>query len=142
MTQTPKHRLRLKALAVLLAIAAAPLAANAWTNKPVKVIVPAPPGGTMDVTARILAEAIAAEIGQPVIVENRPGAGGAIGVQALQRRAARRPDHHGHREQHPDRDPAGDEDQLRSAQGREAGDDGRPLHHGAGGSRQPRRPMT
>ena len=83
MTQTPKHRLRLNALAVLLAIAAAPLAANAWTNKPVKVIVPAPPGGTMDVTARILAEAIATEIGQPVIVENRPGAGGAIGVQAL-----------------------------------------------------------
>ena len=83
MAQTPKHRLRLKALAVLLAIAAAPLAANAWTNKPVRIIVPAPPGGTMDLTARILAEAISTEIGQPVIVENKPGAGGAIGVQAL-----------------------------------------------------------
>ena len=83
MTQTPKHRLRLKALAVLMSIAAAPLAANAWTNKPVKLIVPAPPGGTMDVTARILAEAISTEIGQPVIVENKPGAGGAIAVQAL-----------------------------------------------------------
>jgi tripartite-type tricarboxylate transporter receptor subunit TctC len=83
MTQTPKHRLRLKALAAALAIAAAPLAANAWTNKPVKVIVPAPPGGTMDLTARILAEAISTEIGQPVIVENKPGAGGAIAVQAL-----------------------------------------------------------
>ena len=43
MTQTLKHRLRLKALAVLIAIAATPLAANAWTNKPVKMIVPAPP---------------------------------------------------------------------------------------------------
>ena len=77
------HRARLKLLAAALAIAAAPLAANAWTNKPVKVIVPAPPGGTMDVTARILAEALQTEIGQPVIVENRPGAGGAIAVQAL-----------------------------------------------------------
>ena len=83
MTQTPTCRSRLKLLAAALAIAAAPLAANAWTHKPVKIIVPAPPGGTMDLTARILAEAISAEIGQPVIVENKPGAGGAIGVQAL-----------------------------------------------------------
>jgi len=83
MHKTPKHRLRLKALAALLAIAAAPLAANAWTNKPVKVLVPAPAGGTMDIVARILAESISSEIGQPVIVENKPGAGGAIAVQAL-----------------------------------------------------------
>lgn len=73
----------LKLLAAALAIAAAPLAANAWTDKPVKIVVPAPPGGTIDVLARMLAEAIQTEIGQPVIVENRPGAGGAIGVQAL-----------------------------------------------------------
>ena len=83
MTKTPKFRFRLKALAAMLAIAAAPLAANAWTNKPVKMLVPAPPGGTMDIVARILAESISAEIGQPVIVENKPGAGGAIAVQAL-----------------------------------------------------------
>jgi len=83
MHKSPKHRLRLKALAALLAIAAAPLAANAWTNKPVKVLVPAPAGGTMDIVARILAESISSEIGQPVIVENKPGAGGAIAVQAL-----------------------------------------------------------
>jgi tripartite-type tricarboxylate transporter receptor subunit TctC len=83
MTKTPKHRFRLKALAAMLAIAAAPLAANAWTNKPVKMIVPAPAGGTMDVVARILAESISSEIGQPVIVDNKPGAGGAIAVQAL-----------------------------------------------------------
>ena len=43
MMKTPKLRFRLKALAAMLAIAAAPLAANAWTNKPVKMIVPAPP---------------------------------------------------------------------------------------------------
>jgi len=69
-------------LAAVLTLATAPLA-QAWTHKPVKLIVPAPAGGTMDVVARILAESIAAEIGQPVIVENKPGAGGAIAVQAL-----------------------------------------------------------
>jgi len=55
----------------------------AWTNKPVKVLVPAPAGGTMDIVARILGDQIGAEIGQPVIIDNRPGAGGALGVQAL-----------------------------------------------------------
>lgn len=59
------------------------LPAAAWTDKPVKMIVPAPAGGTMDVVARILAEQISADIGQPVIIENKPGAGGAIGVQAM-----------------------------------------------------------
>ena len=83
MTPTPGLRGRLRALAALLTIAAAPLAANAWTAKPVTLLVPAPAGGTMDIVARILAESIAAEIGQPVIVENKPGAGGAIAVAAL-----------------------------------------------------------
>jgi tripartite-type tricarboxylate transporter receptor subunit TctC len=82
MQKTPKHRLRLKALVALVAVAAAPLA-NAWTDKPVKILVPAPPGGTADIVARVVAEALSSEIGQPVIVENRPGAGGAIAVQAL-----------------------------------------------------------
>jgi len=66
-----------------MALAVAPLLAHAWTQKPVRVVVPAPAGGTMDAVARILSEAISAEIGQPVIVDNKPGAGGAIGVQAL-----------------------------------------------------------
>ncbi len=58
-------------------------AAMAWTDKPVRMIVPAPAGGTMDVVARILADQIAADIGQPVMVDNKPGAGGAIAVKAL-----------------------------------------------------------
>ncbi len=68
-------------VAVLTAVMA-PLA-MAWTDKPVKMIVPAPAGGTMDVVARILADQLSADIGQPVVVDNKPGAGGAIAVQAM-----------------------------------------------------------
>ena len=57
--------------------------ASAWTDKPVKLVVPAPPGGTADTAARIVAEKVSANIRQPVIVENKPGGGGAIGVQAV-----------------------------------------------------------
>lgn len=55
----------------------------AWTNRPVRFIVPAPAGGTMDIVARLLADQVGADIGQPVIVDNKPGAGGAIAVAAL-----------------------------------------------------------
>ncbi|HSW04045.1 tripartite tricarboxylate transporter substrate binding protein [Aquabacterium sp.] len=72
----------LRFAAAVVALAAAPLA-MAWTDKPVKMVVPAPAGGTMDVVARILAEQISQDIGQPVIVDNKPGAGGAIAVQAM-----------------------------------------------------------
>lgn len=57
--------------------------AMAWTDKTVRVVVPAPVGGTMDVVARIVGEQLAADIGRPVVVDNRPGAGGGIGAQAL-----------------------------------------------------------
>lgn len=76
-----KHFARRTLLALCAALALP--SAFAWTDKPVKIVVPAPAGGTMDVAARIVAEALAREIHQPVIVDNRPGAGGGIGVQAL-----------------------------------------------------------
>ena len=72
-----------RALLALCAALVLPASAFAWTDKPVKIVVPAPPGGTMDVAARIVGEALSKEIHQPVIIENRPGAGGGIGVQAL-----------------------------------------------------------
>lgn len=72
--------LRRAAAAALVALA---LPAMAWTDKPVKLLVPAPAGGTMDVIARLVADQLAADLGQPVIVDNRPGAGGGIAVQAL-----------------------------------------------------------
>jgi tripartite-type tricarboxylate transporter receptor subunit TctC len=57
--------------------------AYAWTSRPVRVIAPAPPGGTIDMVARIFGAQLSASIGQPVVIENRPGAGGVIGVQAM-----------------------------------------------------------
>jgi len=75
----------LRTAAALALGAACALAAPAWAfnGKPVKMIVPAPAGGTMDIVARMLAEQLSANWGQPVIVENKPGAGGGIAVQAL-----------------------------------------------------------
>lgn len=82
MTKTLKSPLKPRLLLAALALLTAPLA-MAWTDKPVKMIVPAPAGGTMDVVARILADQLSADIGQPVVVDNKPGAGGAIAVQAM-----------------------------------------------------------
>ena len=71
-----------KALLALLGAACVP-AALAWTDKPVKLLVPAPAGGTIDVIARMMADQLTADTGQILVVENKPGAGGAIAVQAL-----------------------------------------------------------
>ncbi len=82
MKNTPRILALPRLLLLALAALAAPLA-MAWTDKPAKMIVPAPAGGTMDAVARILADQLSADIGQPVIVDNKPGAGGAIAVQAM-----------------------------------------------------------
>jgi tripartite-type tricarboxylate transporter receptor subunit TctC len=55
----------------------------AQTDKPIRMLVPAPAGGTMDVVARIVADQLSQDAGVAVVVENKPGAGGAIAVQAL-----------------------------------------------------------
>lgn len=75
-------RRRTSALAIATALLCAG-SAMAFGDKPVKLIVPAPPGGTIDVFARILSDQLAQEIRQPVIVENRPGAGGSIAVKYM-----------------------------------------------------------
>jgi tripartite-type tricarboxylate transporter receptor subunit TctC len=69
------------ALAVCIALYAS--MAQAWPDRLVKIVVPAPAGGNIDVIARVYAESLSQETGQPVIIENRAGAGGSIGTQAM-----------------------------------------------------------
>ena len=61
----------------------APAAAQAYPNKPVRIIVPFPAGGPADLFGRALAQAMAGSLGQPVIIENRAGVGGVLGVDTV-----------------------------------------------------------
>src|SRR5919202_5516215 len=65
--------------------------APAWPARPLRIVVPFPAGNAPDALARRLAEWLAPRLGQPVAVENRPGAGGTIGAEAVARAA---PDGH------------------------------------------------
>ena len=77
----PRRRTTLATLAALAATAAAPRAfAQEWPSKPIRVIVPYPPAGGTDVVFRILSDALAAELGQPIVVENKGGAAGNLGT--------------------------------------------------------------
>ena len=80
-------RQRRAALAVALAFLGAGPAAAQNEPRPVHIVVPAPPGGTLDATARILAQRLAAVTGEPHVVENRPGANTHIGVEHVVRAA-------------------------------------------------------
>jgi tripartite-type tricarboxylate transporter receptor subunit TctC len=76
---------RLVSLALALAMAfpaAAAQAQTSWPTKPIKILVGYAAGGSTDVTARIIAQALSERLGQPVIIENRPGAAGNIAAEA------------------------------------------------------------
>ena len=74
---------RAMGLAALGALAAGSVHAQAWPSRPIRLVVPFPAGNAGDITARIIGEEIAKRLGQPVVVDNRAGASGAIGIQAV-----------------------------------------------------------
>jgi tripartite-type tricarboxylate transporter receptor subunit TctC len=80
--------MKTKRVLLLLALAAALPATNvnaAWPDKPVRMVVPFPPGGNTDIVARLLAPRLAEEYGQQFIVDNRGGAGGTVGADIVAR---------------------------------------------------------
>jgi tripartite-type tricarboxylate transporter receptor subunit TctC len=72
----------LAAALTVVAIASMPAYAQSYPNRPIRVIVPQPPGGGFDLVARVIAEPLARVMGNPVVVDNRPGAGMLLGTEA------------------------------------------------------------
>ncbi|MFH5925998.1 Bug family tripartite tricarboxylate transporter substrate binding protein [Roseomonas xinghualingensis] len=86
MSQPTRRHVLLGAAGLSAGLVGAPhVARAAWPDRPVKLVVPFAPGGSYDTTGRLIAEGISPLIGQNVVVENRPGAGGIVGSAAVAR---------------------------------------------------------
>ena len=87
--QPPVNRRTWLSAVALAAVACTGTAAlaQAYPNKPIKVVVPFAPGGATDVLARVLAEKMAVGLGQPLVIDNKPGAAGIIGTDAVAKAA-------------------------------------------------------
>jgi tripartite-type tricarboxylate transporter receptor subunit TctC len=73
--------------AALIAALCSPASAQNWPDRPVKLVVPYPPGGNVDGAARIIANKLQEKLGQPFIIENKPGAGGLIAGESVAKAA-------------------------------------------------------
>src|SRR5438270_337751 len=79
----PFRSFAIAALAAILAIFSLPASADPFPSRPIHLIVAYSPGGTGDVVARVIADKLGTALGQSIVVENRAGASGAIGAQAV-----------------------------------------------------------
>ena len=75
-----RRRQLIRATAASAAGLALPAFAQAWPSRPIKLVIPFPPGSSPDLIGRLVAEPLAAALGQPVVADNRPGAGGNVGT--------------------------------------------------------------
>jgi tripartite-type tricarboxylate transporter receptor subunit TctC len=78
---------RIAFLAAVLCVFSASAAAQTWPSKPIRYVVPFPPAGATDILARIIADKISGTLGQPMVVENRPGAAGNVGTELVAKSA-------------------------------------------------------
>src|ERR1043165_4127385 len=87
MTLPRRSFLHSAAAAVALPVVASIASAETYPSRPVHIIVPVPPGGALDIIARLVAQWLSDHMGQSFVVENRPGAGTNIGIEAVTRAA-------------------------------------------------------
>lgn len=83
MTETTRRRLLAGAAALPLLAGQAPARAQAWPTKPIRVVLPGPAGGIIDVGMRSISEALAADLGQQIVIDPRPGGNGIVAGQIV-----------------------------------------------------------
>jgi tripartite-type tricarboxylate transporter receptor subunit TctC len=77
----------MKNILFALLFAAAAASAQEWPSKPIRWVVPFPPGGSLDIISRIMQNRMSEGLGQPIVIETRAGAGGAVGTAEVVRSA-------------------------------------------------------
>src|SRR5438309_5610956 len=79
--------LGVRRLGVAIALHVGMALAQSWPAKPLKLVTPFPPGGSADVIARLIGQSLSEQLGQPVVIDNRPGAGGVVGNEYAAKQA-------------------------------------------------------